>query len=124
MKPKDTSGEQQSHLLYPDLNPKDPLLLLGKQLPWGLFEKEFAPLYSFVGRRAKPIRLMVGLLMLKQLENLSDERVVEAWVRNPYYQAFCGMEHFQWQFPCDASDLYHFPINIRLIKRLENPWPI
>jgi hypothetical protein len=28
------------------------------------------------GRPSKPIRLMVGLLLLKQLENLSDERVV------------------------------------------------
>jgi hypothetical protein len=27
---------------------------------------------------------MVGLLLLKQIENLSDERVVEAWTRNPY----------------------------------------
>jgi hypothetical protein len=28
------------------------------------------------GVPSKPIRLMVGLLILKQLENLSDERVV------------------------------------------------
>lgn len=51
---------------------------------------------------------MVGLLLLKQLENLSDERVVEAWVQNPYYQAFCGMGHFLWQFPCNPSELVHF----------------
>ncbi len=51
---------------------------------------------------------MVGLLLLKQIENLSDERVVEAWTRNPYYQAFCGMEYFQWKFPCGPSELVHF----------------
>ena len=39
---------------------------------------------------------------------MSDERVVEAWVQNPYYQSFCGMKHFQWQLPCDPSDLVHF----------------
>jgi len=94
--------------LLKQLNPKDPLLLLGKKIPWEHFEQDFVPLYSSVGRPAKPIRLMVGLLLLKQLEDLSDERVVEAWVRNPYYQAFCGMEHFQWEFPCDPSDLVHF----------------
>jgi IS5 family transposase len=33
---------------------------------------------------------MVGLLLLKQLENLSDERVVLQFKRNPYYQYFCG----------------------------------
>jgi len=51
---------------------------------------------------------MVGLMILKQLENLSDERVIEAWVRNSYYQAFCGEAHFQWKFPCDPTDLVYF----------------
>ena len=112
MQPKKSSRQKQGHLLYPDLleqlNPKDPLLLLAEKLPWAMFEREFEPLYAQVGRPAKPIRLMVGLLLLKQIENLSDERVVEAWTRNPYHQAFCGMEHFQWHFPCDPSELVHF----------------
>ena len=112
MKPKPSSREKQSHLLYQDLleqlNPEHPLLALAKKLPWEMFEKEFAQFYASVGRPAKPVRLMVGLLLLKQIENLSDERVVEAWVQNPYYQAFCGMVHFQWQVPCDPSDLVHF----------------
>lgn len=112
MKPKPSSRQKQGNFLYQDLleqlNPKAPLLLLAKKIPWATFEKEFAPLYADFGRPAKPLRLMVGLLLLKQLENLSDERVVEAWVQNPYYQAFCGMEHFQWQFPCAPSELVHF----------------
>ena len=112
MKPKTAPREKQGHLLYQDLleqlNPKDPLLLLGKKIDWKSFERDFAHLYSSVGRPAKPIRLMVGLLLLKQIENLSDERVVAAWMRNPYYQSFCGMEYFQWNAPCDASDLVHF----------------
>jgi IS5 family transposase len=112
MKPKTAPRAKQGHLVYQDLleqlNPKDPLLLLGKNIPWESFERDFTPLYSSVGRPAKPIRLMVGLLLLKQLENLSDERVVEAWVRNPYYQSFCGMERFQWKFPCVPSELVHF----------------
>ena len=32
------------------------------------------------------IRLMVGLLLLKQLENLSDENIVLQFKRNPYYR--------------------------------------
>lgn len=51
---------------------------------------------------------MVGLLILKQIENFSDERIVEAWVHNPYYQDFCGERHFQWTFPCASSDLTYF----------------
>jgi IS5 family transposase len=37
---------------------------------------------------------MVGLLLLKQLENLSDERVVLQFKRNPYYQYFCGYSNY------------------------------
>lgn len=107
-----SSRQKQGHFLYQDLleqlNPQDPLLLLAKNIPWDLFEREFASLYSRVGRQAKPVRLMVGLLLLKQLENLSDERIVEAWMRNPYYQAFCGMQYFQWKPPCDPTDIVYF----------------
>jgi IS5 family transposase len=81
---------------------------LAKHIPWQRFEDEFSGRYSQAGRPAKPIRLMVGLMMLKQLENLSDERVVEAWVANPYFQAFCGETRFQWQFPCNPSDFVNF----------------
>jgi len=51
---------------------------------------------------------MVGLLILKQLENLSDESVVLQWKRNPYYQAFCGMKEFQRELPCHSTELVHF----------------
>jgi IS5 family transposase len=104
--------QPQGTFLYPDLldqlNPKHPLLQLADRIPWAGFEQEFARLYSEHGRPAKSTRLMVGLLLLKQLENLSDERVVEAWTQNPYFQAFCGMTEFQWSLPCDPTDLVYF----------------
>ena len=107
-----TSKSDQANFLYQDLmdqlNPRDPLLKLAARIPWQRFEDEFDGLYSEHGRPAKPVRLMVGIMILKQLENLSDERVVEAWVRNPYYQAFCGEQYFQWRFPCDPTDLVYF----------------
>tara|TARA_R110002073_G_scaffold18812_8_gene69413 strand:+ start:1534 stop:1782 length:249 start_codon:yes stop_codon:yes gene_type:complete len=51
--------------------------------------------------------------LLKQLENLSDEIAVVQWKRNPYYQAFCGMEEFQRALPCHSTELVHF----RYVKR-------
>jgi transposase, IS5 family len=54
------------------------------------------------------VRLMVGLLLLKQLHNLGDESVVAQWVQNPYWQFFCGFLEFQWELPCDPSDLVYF----------------
>jgi IS5 family transposase len=51
---------------------------------------------------------MVGLLILKQMYNLSDAKVVEMGVQNPYFQAFCGESRFRWDPPCASSDLTHF----------------
>lgn len=90
------------------LNPKNPLYQLSGQIDWAFFEEEFEKFYIDFGRPSKPIRLMVSLLILKQVYSLSDERVVEEWVQNPYYQYFSGMETFQWQFPCTPSELTHF----------------
>jgi len=84
------------------------MLQLANQINWSFFEAEFAPLYSHRGKPSKPIRLMVGLSILKHLENLSDEVLIQRWVQNPYYQAFTGEIEFQWQFPCDPSDLTYF----------------
>lgn len=105
-------NQNQKHLLQPLLdefiNPKDELVILSKRIDWTFFEKEFEHLYSKTGSPAKPIRLMVGLLILRRMYNLSDERVVEEWVKNPYYQYFCGEDIFKWKFPCDPTDLIYF----------------
>lgn len=95
--------------LLDQLDPKDPLLLLAKVVPWQDFDEAFMGQYTQgVGRPGIPIRVMVGLLILKQIENLSDERVVLAWKQNPYYQAFCGIKNFQNTLPCHATELAHF----------------
>lgn len=90
------------------LDTKDPLIVLADTIPWSKFEIEFEKYYSKEGRPAKPIRLMVGLLLLKQLENLSDENVVLQWKRNPYYQYFCGYGQYQSGYPCHSTDLVYF----------------
>lgn len=90
------------------IDPRHRLYLLAEAIDWDGFETGFAPLYSSVGCPAKPVRLMVGLLILKQVYNLADETVMEEWVSNPYFQYFCGETVFQWKFPCDPSDLVHF----------------
>ena len=78
------------------LDSKDPLVALADTINWDEFEKEFEKYYKNdkEGRPSKPIRLMVGLLLLKQLENLSDENIVLQWKRNPYYQYFSQRESF------------------------------
>lgn len=90
------------------LNPDHRLYQLADKIDWSVFDQALEKHYSHTGRPAHPIRLMVGLLILKQLDNLGDETVVEKWVENPYYQYFCGMATFQWQFPIEPSDLVYF----------------
>ena len=90
------------------LDANHPLMALGNRLPWMELETAFADLYSDKGRGAKPVRLMCGLLILKQLYNLSDESVVEQWSMNPYYQVFCGEMSFQSEVPCHSTELVKF----------------
>jgi transposase, IS5 family len=111
MQTKSIASPQGSFLmptLGEQLDPRQPLKQLADTLPWSEFEQSFGPYYSEQGRPAKPVRLMVGLLLLKQMFNQGDETVVAAWVQNPYWQYFCGMSEFQWQVPCDPSDLVYF----------------
>jgi IS5 family transposase len=95
--------------LLQQLDPNDPLLCLAGAISWLELDQAFAKHYcKHLGRPAKPIRLMAGLLILKQLDNLSDETVVLQFKRNPYYQAFCGFTEFSRKPPCDPSELVHF----------------
>ena len=90
--------------LLNQLDPKDPLIVLQSVIPWSEFERDFSIHYSKkIGAPAIPIRRLVGLLILKQLENLSDETLVLQWKRNPYYQAFCGEKIFKTS--CHAMQL-------------------
>lgn len=91
------------------LDREHPLFILANKVHWSVFEETFLPLYcQNNGRPAKPIRLMVGLLILKHIRNISDESVVEQWSENNYYQYFCGETSFVSGAPCEASELVHF----------------
>ncbi len=85
------------------------LFILANKVHWAVFEETFLPLYcQNYSHPAKPIRLMVGLLILKHIRNISDESVVEQWPENIYYQYFCGETSFVSGAPCEASELVHF----------------
>lgn len=57
------------------------------------------------GGAPRPTRLMAGLEILKYTYNLSDDRVCEQWLENPYFQYFCGEEFFQRALPFDRSSM-------------------
>jgi hypothetical protein len=85
------------------INPNHELALLAKTIDWQYFEDEFKSCYSTTGAPSVPIRTMVGCLLLKHLYNLGDEKVPEYWVRDVYFQYFCGRVFFEHKFPFDGS---------------------
>ncbi len=112
MEGKQRAPGQQSYLfqdLRGLLDARHTLYRLAERMPWAEFTTKFGAHYSSkASRPSVPIRVMVSLLMLKHLENLSDERVIERWMENPFWQFFSGMEHFQWKAPCDPCELVRF----------------
>ena len=82
-------------LLEDFIDMRHELVLLGNKIDWSYFEKEFAQYYSENGAPSVPIRLMVGCLILKHMYNLGDDRIPEFWVRDVYFQHFCGGVFFE-----------------------------
>jgi len=107
-KPKSNSQLGFYSTFEEQLSRSHPLYILANQIHWNIFEEAFAKLYSEEGRPAKPIRLMVSLIILKHIRNISDESVVEQWFENIYYQYFSGEKSYACGVPCEASELVHF----------------
>lgn len=110
MQPNKSNG-QRSVLcsdLLDQIDHRNHLLGLAKSIRWQVFKNNCQPLYAASSCPGKPVRLMEGLLILKQLENLSDECVVGAWNQRPYVQNFHGQQRFTWKFSCDPPELTYF----------------
>ena len=108
-KPNTTSQLGFFATLADQLDQKHSLFLLANRIEWTVFDNAFSKHYSSSqGKPAKPIRLMVSLLILKQLRNLSDESMVEQWSENMYYQYFSGSQIFTPKRPCVATELVEF----------------
>lgn len=93
--------------LSKQLNPRHALMILERHIHWEGLEQDLGLTFSpgKAGQPAKPVRLIVGLLMLQQMEGLSDEATVQKWVENPYWQFFCGFDFLQWKLPIDPTSL-------------------
>ena len=74
------------------LDPAHELLVLAAQIDWDAITEALRPYYKLRGRYAKPVRLMVGLHLLKHRYGLSDEGVVQGLHENLYWMVFCGID--------------------------------
>lgn len=114
MKPSQISNNQDNLFqsrLSNQINPRHEMVILSKLINWDSLEAEFSSFHIDNGKGGqppKPVRLMVGLLLLQHLHSLSDEQVVRGFVENPYWQFFCGYDFLQWELPIDPSSLTNF----------------
>lgn len=82
---------------------------LAKIIPWEQIEKEYADLFpSSTGTVAKPLRMALGSLIIKERCGFSDRETVEQITENPYLQYFIGLEKYQIEPPFDPSLMVSF----------------
>ena len=69
---------------------------LADHLPWDRIEKEYNKRLRNSHNSAgnKPARMVVGALIVKHVEKLSDEKTIQAILENPYMQYLFGLEKF------------------------------
>ena len=94
---------------------------LAELIPWSEFESEYASQFSdSMGAPAKPFRMALGALIIKERLGTSDEETVEQIKENPYLQYFLGLTGYTNQAPFDASMFVHFRkrLNPELIGRI------
>jgi hypothetical protein len=80
-----------------------------KLIPWQRVEERYAALFEGdAGNVAKPVRMAVGALIIKQETGLSDEGVVQAILENPYMQFFIGLYEFTVKAPFASTSMVYF----------------
>jgi transposase, IS5 family len=84
-------------------------VVLASLIPWGEFEDEYSDEFSMdMGAPAKPFRMALGALIIKEKLGISDRETVEQIKENPYLQYFIGISSYSNEAPFDASMLVHF----------------
>jgi len=64
-------------------------VILSELIPWQEFEEEYASKFSGeMGAPAKPFRMALGALIIKEKLGTSDRETVEQIKENPYLQYF------------------------------------
>ena len=94
---------------------------LAELLPWEQFESEYAEQFSEgQGAPAKPFRMALGALIIKEKLGTSDEETVEQIRENPYLQYFLGLSEYSDKAPFEASMMVHFRkrLNLEIVGRI------
>lgn len=94
---------------------------LSELIPWQELESKYAELFSSgMGAPAKPFRMALGALIIKERLGTSDAETVEQIRENPYLQYFLGLSEYSEQAPFDGSMLVHFRkrLSLEIVQRI------
>lgn len=93
---------------------KHPLVKLARRANWKRLDKIFGSTYcTDRGRPGVSTRMMVALHYLKYTHKLSDQRVIDGWIENPYWQYLSGMKWFEHGPPINRSSMTRWRKRLR-----------
>jgi len=91
------------------LNKENRWIKLSQMIPWVEIEKIYIENFSpNQGAPAKPLRMALGSLLIKEKCGFTDEETVEQITENPYLQFFIGMNEYSNKAPFDPSMMVYF----------------
>jgi IS5 family transposase len=108
--------------MVPEVDKDHEIIRIADAIDWASLSERLAKFYcSDNGRPTKPARAKVGLLMLKHLNGLSDQAVVDMLKRDLYAQYLCDVSLKEAQKFINASTLTYFrkqigPDGVKLIE--------
>ena len=97
------------------LSPDNRWVIMAELIPWAEFEQEYAAKFSEkMGAPAKPFRMALGALIIKEKLRVTDRETVEQIKENPYLQYFIGMSDYSNEAPFEASMMVYFRERIEM----------
>lgn len=93
-----------------ELDSQNRWVVLSQLIPWHKLEEKYAAHFakSGLGPEAKPVRMALGALIIKEKCRFSDEETVQQIKENPYLQYFIGLPKYEYKAPFDPSMMVHF----------------
>ena len=104
---------------------------MAQLIPWDEIEQDYARLFeNDIGNVAKPARMALGALIIKEKCGYSDIETVAQIKENPYLQYFIGLKEYKYEAPFDPSLMVHFrkrfgmdeinAINEKIVEQYKN----
>jgi IS5 family transposase len=78
-------------------------VILAKQIPWQKIDDEYSVHFNDLGCPAKPARVALGSLLIKERLGTTDRETVQQIAENPYLQYFLGFHEYKDEVPFDHT---------------------